>query len=72
MHQRTRNCYCLLLLVLSIAAPALAEVMDKEPSVREIWRSATPLTVLAFAGEWGVFAQEGRARFRGITLAALP
>lgn len=36
-----------LLLVLSVAAPAIAEVIDKEPTLREIWWSAVPLAVLA-------------------------
>jgi hypothetical protein len=50
MRPQTRNRFWLLLLLFGVtAAPALAEVMDKVSTLGQVWRSAVPLSVMAFA-----------------------
>lgn len=46
MQTRIRNTCFLLCSLLGAATPALAEVMDKEPTVGTIWQSAFVLAVL--------------------------
>lgn len=50
MHPRSQNCLlAFLLILLCVAAPAAGEVMDKEPTVRQIWSATLPLTAIALA-----------------------
>jgi len=47
MQSRTRNTCLLLSFLLGTATPAVAEVMDKDPTTDMIWRSGIVLAVLA-------------------------